>query len=441
MHTGKDKNPPDRRADHPPSMKGVWLFGLTALVATATIAAIRMSPEADPVPATQAAHAVASQAVSDQVSTEPVFGPWNEVRVKQGDTIGLILDARGLYNAEVRSTVNSSRDARALIDLKPGQILRYRLDDQNQLHDLVYNQSNTETVHLHRKKDGGYTIDEQTRDIQTRYAYVTGTIDSSLFLSGQEAGLSDALIMRLTEIFGWDIDFAINLRKGDSFSVIHEEKYWLGQKIADGPILAAEFVNQGKVYRAIGLRNELGRLEYFTPERRSIRRPFLRTPVQFSRISSRYGKRKHPILGRWRAHTGVDYAAPRGTPIRATSSGRVSFKGSKGGYGRTIIVKHGFELSTLYGHMQKFDPRVRLGSYVEQGQIIGYVGSSGLATGPHLHYELRLNGVHHNPLTYPLPKASQIAEQQLPEFEQLLARWSPRLDLMNTNRIQLAKNQ
>ena len=276
--------------------------------------------------------------------------------------------------------------------------------------------------------------------MQTRHAFVTGTIDSSLFVSGQEAGLSDPLIMRLTEIFGWDIDFATNLRKGDSFSVVHEEKYWLGQKIADGPILAAEFVNQGKTYRAIGVPDQQQRLQYYTPEGRSVRRPFLRTPVQFSRISSRFGTRKHPILKRWRSHSGVDYAAPSGTPIRATSSGRVVFRGRKGGYGNTIILKHGDALSTLYAHMSRFRSGISLGSYIEQGQIVGYVGSTGLATGPHLHYELRKYDRHQNPLTYPFPKATVMADDQQAEFKALLAQWSPRLDLMTGSRVQLAKN-
>lgn len=423
---------------HHLNMRGVWLFGLSALVATATIAAIRLNPndsEFDPL----SAAVVTADSVSANTEPAPALGPWNEIRIQRGDTLGRVLDSRGLYSTAVREAIRNDDDARPLTRLKPGQTLRYRLAPDSSLHDLVYNKAASETILLFRGDDG-YSIETQTRDIQTRYAYVTGTIDSSLFVAGQEAGLSDPLIMRLTEIFGWDIDFAINLRRGDTFSVIHEEKYWLGQKIADGPILAAEFVNQGKTFRAIGLPDHQNRLQYFTPEQRSVRRPFLRTPVQFSRISSRFGKRKHPILGRWRSHNGIDYAAPRGTPIRATGSGRVAFRGRKGGYGNTIILKHGHELSTLYAHMKSFRSGIHLGSYVEQGQIIGYVGSSGLATGPHLHYELRRNGKHRNPLTYPLPKASVIADEQKPDFEKTLATWTPRLDLMTRGRVQLARS-
>jgi len=425
-------------------MRGVWLFGLTALIATAAIAAIRMNPGEDNLAisadqATKKAQVVAE--AKPVLDPDSGLGPWNEIRIQPGDTLGKVLDARGLYSTQVRKAVNSDTDAHALVNLKPGEVLRYRLGKNNNLHDLVYNETATETIHLQQGDDGSYSVEAQTRDIQTRFAYVTGTINSSLFLAGQEAGLSDPLIMRLTEIFGWDIDFAINLRKGDSFSVIHEEKYWLGQKIADGPIIAAEFVNQGKSYRAIGIRNAQGRLEYFTPDYRSVRRPFLRTPVQFSRISSGYGLRKHPILGRWRRHTGIDYAAPMGTPIRATADGRIVFRGRKGGYGNAIIIKHGYGYSTLYGHMKRFRSGIRLGSFVEQGQIIGYVGMTGLATGPHLHYELLVNGEHHNPLTYPLPKAVAMNSNERGEFAQLLQNWSPRLDLMHRGNVQLARNQ
>jgi len=410
------KTEPEHRTHNQHSMRGVWLFGLTALVATATIAAIRLNPGSDELPSTidRAAKATSIDTRLDTVAdADSGLGPWNEIRVRPGDTLGTILDERGLYSTSVQNAITSDTDASALINLKPGEVLRYRLGKNNDLHDLVYNETPTETIHLLKDESGNYTVDAQTRDIQTRFAYVTGTIDSSLFLAGQEAGLSDPLIMRLTEIFGWDIDFAINLRKGDTFSVIHEEKYWLGQKIADGPIVAAEFVNQGKTYRAIGIRNAQGRLEYYTPDYRR----------------------------RWRAHTGIDYAAPRGTPIRATAAGRIVFRGRKGGYGNAIIVQHGYGYSTLYGHMQRFRPGIHLGSFVEQGQIIGYVGMTGLATGPHLHYELRVNGKHHNPLTYPLPKAVAMDSGERTEFAQLLTNWSPRLDLMHRGSLQLARNQ
>ena len=245
--------------------------------------------------------------------------------------------------------------------------------------------------------------------IETRHAYVSGNIDTSLFEDGQQAGLSDALILKLVDIFGWDIDFALGVKPGDSFAVIHEEKYWMGQKVGDGPILAAEFVNRGKLYHALGYKDRSRVTTYYELDGVSKKKRFLRTPIEFSRISSRYtdaATRFHPILKILTAHRGVDYAAPAGTPIRAAASGRIADTDdirslrSNGGYGNAIVIKHDAAYSTLYAHLSRFAPNIRVGSYVEQGQIIGYVGKTGLATGPHLHYEFHVRGVHRDPLQF-----------------------------------------
>jgi len=221
-----------------PNMKGVWVFAATALIATATIAAIRLNPQT-PDLTENIQQASTSGSLESLSQTLPGQQPWQEIPVKYGDTLGTLLDSRGLYGSAVRAVIQNSEKAQDLVELTPGKTLRYRLDKENRLQELTYASNPSESIHLFKGDDGNYRIDIETRDMQTRYAFVTGTIDSSLFVSGQEAGLSDPLIMRLTEIFGWDIDFATNLRKGDSFSVVHEEKYWLGQKIADGPILSA----------------------------------------------------------------------------------------------------------------------------------------------------------------------------------------------------------
>ncbi len=270
--------------------------------------------------------------------------------------------------------------------------------------------------------------------LETRLAYVSGRIETSLFEDGQQAGLSDALILKLIEVFGWDIDFALGVRAGDSFAVVHEEKYWMGQKVADGPILAAKFVNRDEVHQAIGFRDGNGEVVYYEPNGLTKSRRFLRTPIEFSRISSRYtdtASRFHPILKIWTAHRGVDYAAPAGTPIRATAKGRImptDTKGkvtsleSNGGYGKAIVVRHEAVTrnegvyETLYAHMSRYAPNVRVGSFVEQGQIIGYVGQTGLATGPHLHYEFRINGEHRDPLKLKFPSTTMISAAQRNAF-------------------------
>jgi murein DD-endopeptidase MepM/ murein hydrolase activator NlpD len=276
-----------------------------------------------------------------------------------------------------------------------------------------------------------YTLSD-TGSYQTRLAYVSGSIEHSLFEAGQSAGLSDRLILKLAEIFGWDIDFALDVHAGDSFSAIYEEKYWLGRKVDDGLILAAEFINKGQVYRAIGFRNESGQLVYYTPDGRNLKRTFLRTPVAFSRVSSSYsGFRYHPVLKLWRAHTGVDYAAAVGTPVRATAAGTIAWFGWNGGYGRTVVVEHGDTYSTLYAHLSSYRTKLRVGAPIAQGEIIGYVGSSGLATGPHLHYEFRVNGQHRNPLAYESLDGDYVPPAKRAEFYYIAYEWIAQLNRMN----------
>lgn len=249
----------------------------------------------------------------------------------------------------------------------------------------------------------------ETTNVETRLAYTSGRIETSLFEDGHQAGLSDALILKLVEIFGWDIDFALGVKPGDTFAVIHEEKYWMGQKLGDGQILAAEFVNRGVPNYAFAFPGEKGDTVYYDKDGMTKKKLFLRTPIEFSRVSSGYTDRAtrfHPILKIWTAHRGVDYAAPAGTPIKATAAGQIVAIGPDGGYGNRIIVKHwNGPYTTLYAHMSRFaenpsnpkDRTFRPGSPVEQGQIIGYVGQTGLATGPHLHYEFQINGGHKDP--------------------------------------------
>lgn len=267
---------------------------------------------------------------------------------------------------------------------------------------------------------------------ELRIARVAGTIDRSLFDDGQDAGLSDRLIMELAEIFGWDIDFVVDLRRGDSFVVLYEEKYWQGQKVADGNILAAEFINQGRAFRAIGFRGDAGQMQYYSPDGFSLKREFLRTPVKFSRVSSLFSNsRYHPILKTWRAHHGVDYDAPIGTPVRATASGHIMAVGWNGGYGNMVSIRHAGPYSTLYAHLARHRPGLRAGQTVEQGEIIGYVGRTGLATAPHLHYEIQVNGVHRDPLTFELPLSARmpVPAQLRKVFVQDVATWIAKLEV------------
>jgi murein DD-endopeptidase MepM/ murein hydrolase activator NlpD len=350
---------------------------------------------------------------------EPVPAKLTEkpVTVKKGDTLSKIFSKLDLDQRQLFKVMESGKDTKYLKRMMPGQHLTFTIADNNELHELTYKINRTESLHV--TNDGSkFNTQLVTKELEKRITQSTGTISSSLFLAGQEAGLSDELIMELANVFAWDVDFALDIRKDDHFSMVYEELYLDGKKVGTGNILAADFSNQGKTYRALRYTTPDGRTDYFTPEGRSMRKAFLRSPVDFRRISSRFtGQRYHPVLGKKRPHRGVDYAAATGTPIKAAGDGKVSFKGRKGGYGRAVIIQHGTQYSTLYAHMSSYARGIRNGKSVKQGQTIGYVGKSGLATGPHLHYEFRLNGAHRNPLTVKLPNAEPLDKKYIDNFK------------------------
>jgi murein DD-endopeptidase MepM/ murein hydrolase activator NlpD len=244
-----------------------------------------------------------------------------------------------------------------------------------------------------------------------------GRITSSLFKTVNDAGASDAVALQLAEVFRYDIDFAQELQPGDTFTIVLEKIWRDGQFLRDGDIVAAEFVNNGRTYRAVRYTTPDGRTEYYTPDGRSLRKAFLLSPVQFTRISSGFGMRRHPVLNTLRAHKGVDYAAPIGTPIRAAGDGRITFRGVKGGYGNVVVLAHANGVETVYGHMRGFATGTFVGKRVKQGELIGYVGMSGLATGPHLHYEYRVNGVHRNPASIKTLPAEPISARNRADFD------------------------
>lgn len=346
---------------------------------------------------------------------EPTF-EWSTHAIQSGDNLAKVFSSKGLSARTLYDIMHASDDASALKHVKPGHELRFAIDSDDQLQSLTYNIDQTTQLVVNRTPLG-FDAQIEEKPVESIATTAASQIQDSLFLDGKDAGLSDKTLMELANIFGWDIDFALDLREGDSFALVYEARYLEGQRIKDGPILAAEFINQGKTYRAIRYTDANGHSEYFSPEGKSMRKTFLRTPIELARISSGFNlKRKHPVLNRVRAHKGVDYAAGTGTPIRVTGDGKVVFRGVKGGYGRVVVVQHGQKYSTLYAHMSKYG-KYGKGTSVKQGQIIGYVGKSGLATGPHLHYEFRVNGVHQNPLKVSFPAASPIHKELLADFQ------------------------
>ncbi len=373
--------------------------------------------------------------------TDPGHDSWQTYKVKRGDSLSVLFDRAGISPTELHQLMQLGGATDELRRIHPGDKIKL-MSDNGRLLALNYPIDTVKYLQVERSGDE-LVAKLHKHEIEVRTAYASGEIESSLFLASSEAGLSQSLTMELANIFGWDIDFVLDIRKGDRFTVIYEQRFKDGVKIKDGNILAAEFVNQGNVHRALRYVDPVeGRVGYYSPDGHSLRKAFLRSPVNFSRISSGFTlKRYHPILHKFRSHKGVDYAARRGTPVRASGDGKVIFKGRKGGYGKTIILKHGSRYTTLYAHLNNYNRKVRSGSKVKQGQIIGYVGSTGLASGPHLHYEFRVNGVHRNPLTVKFPSTKPIPEIYRDNFELSTQGYVAQLDVLSRNALAMNEQQ
>jgi murein DD-endopeptidase MepM/ murein hydrolase activator NlpD len=348
----------------------------------------------------------------------PPLGDTIEFVVRRNDTLDRIFRQLELSLNDLASIRDVPGVRERLDQLQPGDTIKLT-HEEGAVHALSRRISDTEVLSVTRSENG-FAAEVIATPVELRTAHAHGVIDSSLFVAARAAGVNAEMIMQLAnEIFGWKIDFALEIQPGDRFDIVYEQKYRNGEYIGDGRILGADFTNDGTLYRAVYFRSADGKIaDYFAPDGRSMHRQFLRAPLDFTRISSTFSvARLHPILNTIRAHKGVDYAAPTGTVIKVAGEGRVSFVGIKGGYGKVVIVEHGAGISTLYGHMSRFAKGLRVGQRVNQADTIGYVGMTGAATGPHLHYEYRINGVHQNPRTVKLPDAAPISAQYLEEFQ------------------------
>jgi murein DD-endopeptidase MepM/ murein hydrolase activator NlpD len=339
---------------------------------------------------------------------------WSEHRVSSGDSLSTLFSRATLTAADVYQ-ISSSQDGKLLRNLYPGELLRFGFDNSGQLQELHHIKSKlVSRVFTHDGKS--YSSEERVREPDTLLNYREGVIKDSLYMSGLEAELPDKLIMELANIFAWDIDFVFDIRKEDSFSLLFEEHFLDGEKLSVGNIIAATFTNRGKTFQAVRYTNDQDVTNYYTPEGLSMRKAFLRTPLDIFRISSGFNlKRKHPIHKKIKAHRGVDYAAPRGTPVYSAGDGKVIAAGYSKANGNYVFVQHGQTYITKYLHLNK--KKVRKGQSVRQRQLIGTVGSTGYATGPHLHYEFLVNGVHRNPRTVKLPQANPIPKAELAAFQ------------------------
>ena len=348
-----------------------------------------------------------------QVTPEPALR-WVEQTVGSGDSLSLLFSRAKLSAADVYK-VSSSKDGKLLRNLYPGESFRFGLNKTGELEELQYIKSKL-VSRIYSLEGDSYSSELRELKPDTLLSYREGIIKDSLYLSAQQANLPDKLIMELANIFAWDIDFVFDIRQGDSFSILFQEKYLDGEKFGVGDIVAASFTNRSKSYNAVLYTDSQGHSSYYTPEGLSMRKAFLRAPLDIFRISSGFNlRRKHPIHKMIKAHRGVDYAAPRGTPVFSAGDGKVTATGYSKANGNYVFVQHGQTYMTKYLHLNK--KKVRKGQVVKQRQIIGTVGSTGYATGPHLHYEFLVNGVHRNPRTVKLPQANPISATELAAFK------------------------
>ena len=345
-----------------------------------------------------------------------------QVVVGRKDTLGSIFRRMALDPADLAAIRQLPGIRQSLDYLKPGDAIQVT-QSEGSIKELTRKVSETKTLHVVRD-EAGFAANVIENPVQTHIRTASATIDSSLFQAAESAQISDLVALKLANIFAWDIDFVLDIREGDRFTAVYEQIYQDGKYLRDGDVLAAEFVNGGKLYRAVRFVDENGAIGYYSPEGKPMRKAFLRAPVEFTRVSSVFNPhRLHPILNLIRGHMGTDYAAPVGTPVHAAGDGRVAFEGVRGGYGNAILLSHSSEIQTLYGHMSRFAHDIHVGSHVQQGEVIGYVGMTGLATGPHLHYEYLMNGVHKDPQTVKLPGADPLHADAMDRFHGQTAQW------------------
>ncbi|WP_323845616.1 peptidoglycan DD-metalloendopeptidase family protein [Microbulbifer magnicolonia] len=400
-----------------------FALALTMFVSTPEVEARRLSlpvnlstaevtgPEAVPATPEAAAGKVEPPAIATSLRSQ-------SLTVQSGDTLSDLFQRANVNAADMYKLLASGKEAKQLARLTPGEELTFHIDDDGALQSLELHRDRLNLIEFTRGEADDFRYARHQREADSYSAYREAEIDSSLFVAGSNAGLSQSLIMEMAEVFSSDIDFALDIRKGDRFSVMYEEKFLDGEKIGNGPIQAVSFTNQGKTFSAVRYVDSNGDANYYTPDGKSMRKAFIRTPVDIGRISSHFNPRRlHPIFKTRRPHNGTDYAAPRGTPVYAVGDGRVIKAGYSKANGNYVFVQHGERYVTRYLHLHQ--RKVKSGQRVKQRQVIGTVGATGYATGPHLHYEFLVNGHHRNPATIvrKLPKAKSVPEAEMARFK------------------------
>lgn len=389
-------------------------------------------PQTEPVPE--------PAAVMPGTGVDPVASKenWQDVFVAAGETLDSIFRKRGYSIALLHKIIRLGPETGKLARIHPGQLIQFVSNTDGSLKRMRFSLDETRRLSV-INTESGLVLEQEQRNIEQRQQLVSGVIHDSLFLAGNRAGLSDNMIMKLANIFGWDIDFVLDIREGDQFHVIYQQIYRDGEFLRDGNILAATFINQGDRYQAIHFTTRDGD-DFYTPDGMSMRKTFLRAPLNFSYISSSFSaKRFHPILKRVKAHNGIDYRAPKGTPVFAAGDGKVIRSAYSQYNGHHVFVQHGNNIVTKYLHFT--NRNVKKGQRVKQGQVIGYVGSTGLAQAPHLHYEFLVNGVHRNPRTVKLSKAEPLPRRLMAEFQNRTRSLREQLDVLEGPQMFAASGQ
>ncbi len=426
---------PQNTLSHAHKMKLRWFVTLSTLPLLGVVTAFGIMPQTDSMSHEQKAvfEDIALPTATAVAGNATSF--WRNERIQRGDTIAELLRRLNVEDQAASDYLRKSRHTEALRRLSVGKEVQAETDANGALLALRFLSNDANQVVIEKSGNGFQT---RTLPAQTekRVQIRTGEIKTNLFAATDEAGLPDPAANQMSDIFGGDIDFHRDLRKGDKFTVIYEMNYINGEPARTGRILSAEFISHGHAFRAAYFQTTEFTGDYYSPEGKSMHKAFLRSPIEFSRISSGFSKsRFHPVLNKWRSHKGVDYAAPIGTKVKVTSDGVVSFVGKQGGYGNVVMVDHQGHFSTVYGHLSRFAGGIHKGQRVGQGQIVGYVGMSGLASGPHLHYEFKMNGIQRDPLKVALPDGKPISEAQKASFLGTTRDLFGQLDMLRNARI------
>jgi len=411
-----------------------WLFFALLLPIIVLIATLSTAPdiEAGYVPVETVVQDVALPLKTHQESQDDPF--WQTDLVRNNDTLSTLFSRMGVRDKDAIKFFMLSPDSREInTHLIPGRSMDIKTDANGKLLYLEYELTDDEIL-VAGLTPRGYQVVQQKLILDKQEVFKSAKVTSSLFGATDSAGIPDKIALQIANIFSSQIDFGQDLWAGDSFKVAYEVFYNAGELIKTGDVLAVEFINKNKKYEAIHFGKANSKYAYYTPEGKSLHKSFLRSPLEFTRVSSSFNRgRRHPILHRVRAHNGVDLAARSGTRIKASGDGKVIFRGRKGGYGNVIIIKHRNGIKTVYGHMSKFAKGIHVGSEVEQSDIIGYVGMTGLATGPHLHYEFLLNGVHRDPMKVELPTSVPLDKKYKAEFQVIAQKYMQQLEMLNSH--------